>query len=339
MHVLKWGMEKTRSGRFGFVRQQLELMLGGQATVRLLQQVGRPSGAKGHPTVLQEAALVRNACLAREDPTLAAKIGMRHRDAQTLASYLAYSSQTLREAIEAAARFHKLADPTTSLDLRRVDGEDVLVVSSALASLAANHRYQEFMVFAVLARVQSIAGRRLQPKSVVLSHPALGDVKPYGQLAGCPVEFSGGFNGIRFHDGVLDMRLSTHDPDLVAHLEALGMTQLDAQDSTRLSLKEQVERMMTAALPQRFLSADEVAGKMGMSRRTLARRLAEDGLTFRQLSNALRFDLAQAHLRDGRGVAETAFLVGYSDQATFSAAFRQQMGRSPTEYLRTGRHK
>ena len=72
---------------------------------------------------------------------------------------------------------------------------------------------------------------------------------------------------------------------------------------------------------------------MGISRRTLQRRLSEQQTNFKQVLQSLREQMAEAYLRDVRlGITEIGFLLGYSDQASFSNAFRLWQGCSPSEY-------
>jgi hypothetical protein len=111
-------MKQVRSVRFSHVSEALQRKLGAQVAERMLRNVGRYPGAKQLATVQQEAALIRAACLETHDPTLGAQIGIGYRDAPTLSSYIAASSGTLREAVEKAAKFYSLADPTTQFHAR-----------------------------------------------------------------------------------------------------------------------------------------------------------------------------------------------------------------------------
>lgn len=326
-------MKLVRSVRFAHVSEALQRKLGAQIAERMLRNVARYTGAKQLATVQQEAALIRAACLEMHDPTLGAQIGIGYRDAPTLSAYIAASSRTLREAVEKAAKFYSLADPTTQFQLREVADGEVLEVVSMDAGLQANERFQEFLVFCVLARIQSITRRDTRPTGMVFKLAVLGDVRAYEQIAGCPVQFGGGFNGLRFAQGVPDVPLEAHDPELVTHLTQLAESQLRDLDTDNGRLWDKVERMLVQALPERFLTADEVAEHLGNTRRTLTRRLGAEGGSYRDLCNGLRYRLAKAHLRDGRLVTETAFLLAYRDQASFSTAFKGWSGEAPSAHV------
>lgn len=325
-------MDEVKSVRFGYVSKILRRQLGTKETEKLLRDVGWRPTAKAGATVYQEAALVRGACLAADDPTLSAQVGLAYRDARTLSAYIGANSETLRHAIVQAARFFQLADPTTVFELERsVDGA-VLAVHSTFADLQSNARYQEFLVFGVLARIQTMARSKVRPKEVAFRHKGTGGARAYERLVGCPVLFGAAFSGLKLSNATLDSPLTGFDPDLVTHLTALAEAQLSNQGAQDQSMVARVERMLVEALPARFLGADEVAASLGMTRRTLTRRLSAEGTSFRALCNGLRFRLAKAYLLEGRSITETAFLLGYGEQATFSSAFRVWSGESPSEF-------
>jgi AraC-like DNA-binding protein len=79
--------------------------------------------------------------------------------------------------------------------------------------------------------------------------------------------------------------------------------------------------------------AAEIARDMAMSERTLYRRLAEEGLTFRDVLTEAQSSLAQELLRDSdSSIAEIAFLTGFSEQSTFSRAFKRWVGLAPAQF-------
>jgi len=77
-------------------------------------------------------------------------------------------------------------------------------------------------------------------------------------------------------------------------------------------------------------SIDMIAGKLALSRQTLFRKLKAEGVTFEQVLDQLRHKLA-LHYLNGKKVSvnETAYLVGFSEPAAFSRAFKRWTGSSP----------
>ena len=84
---------------------------------------------------------------------------------------------------------------------------------------------------------------------------------------------------------------------------------------------------------------EAVARALHMSVRTLQRRLVASGVTFREVADAVRMQLAEEYLSDRAvSTAEVAFLLGFSDQTAFNRAFRRWTGQSPGRWRRGRAH-
>lgn len=91
------------------------------------------------------------------------------------------------------------------------------------------------------------------------------------------------------------------------------------------------------ALPGGALTIDALAEELGISRRTLQRRLSTLGSSFKKILQDVREEQSRRYLDDPRlAVTEIALLLGYSDQASFSNAFKAWCGCAPTEYRQRG---
>jgi AraC-like DNA-binding protein len=84
-------------------------------------------------------------------------------------------------------------------------------------------------------------------------------------------------------------------------------------------------------------SMDIIAGKLGVSRQTLFRKLKAEGVTFERVLDELRYRMAADYLGARKvSVNETAYLVGFSEPAAFSRAFKRWSGSSPRELRASG---
>lgn len=166
-------------------------------------------------------------------------------------------------------------------------------------------------------------------KAVQVTHADPGYRAEYERIFQAPVSFDCTRNALRLDPAWLAKRFS-NEPRYVfgilsAHAQAL-LTSLENAHTTRGN----VESLMMPILHTGNVSVDLVAGKMGVSRQTLFRRLKAEGVTFQQVLDALRHRLA-VHYLGGKKVSvnETAYLVGFSDPASFSRAFKRWTGSSP----------
>ena len=105
---------------------------------------------------------------------------------------------------------------------------------------------------------------------------------------------------------------------------------ISARSSKHSSFVSSVENEVALLLPHGEARASTVASKLGVSRRTLARRLASENLTFAGVMQRLKSDLAKRHLADeSLSISEIAWLLGYQDASAFTHAFKRWTGKTP----------
>ena len=107
---------------------------------------------------------------------------------------------------------------------------------------------------------------------------------------------------------------------------------LNARKSNAGPFRITVENAIAPLLPHGQAQTHFVAKKLGMSERTLARRLAEEGVTFIEVLQQLKASLASRYLEDhGMRISRIAWLLGFEDASSFSHACRRWTGKSPRE--------
>lgn len=192
----------------------------------------------------------------------------------------------------------------------------------------------ETAITAMLQLARALTGERIAPISVHFVNPAPATPEPYRDYFHCPVYFDQPHTIVRVPRSVLTLPLQQADPALLRLLESQAEAML-AQLPADESLEEAVRRSVVRALPEGASGLEAVAADLGLSARTLHRRLAARGANFRALrSDALR-QVAERHLADPRlTLADIALLLGYSEQSAFTRAFRRWTGRSPAGYRR-----
>jgi AraC-like DNA-binding protein len=173
-------------------------------------------------------------------------------------------------------------------------------------------------------------------KAVHFTHPAPSYRAEYDRIFRVPVVFGSDRNALLTDDRLLAMFANrTPTPSrsvsavLIAHADAL-MQRLESSKSTR----DCVENLLMRLLPNGQAGIETVASRMGLSRQTLFRRLKAEGVTFEQVLDELRRKLALQYLSGKRvSVNQTAHLVGFSDPAAFSRAFKRWTGSSPRAHV------
>jgi AraC-like DNA-binding protein len=102
-------------------------------------------------------------------------------------------------------------------------------------------------------------------------------------------------------------------------------------------LRTRVENAISSLLPHGRVVADDVARSLGMSKRTLARRLSDEGLNFTEVLQQLRRDLAVRYLDDPKlHISKIAWLLGFNEVSAFTHTFKRWTGKTPRQMRTAG---
>ena len=102
-------------------------------------------------------------------------------------------------------------------------------------------------------------------------------------------------------------------------------------------LRTRVENAISSLLPHGRVVVDDVARSLGMTKRTLARRLSDEGLNFTEVLQQLRRDVAVRYLDDPKlHISKIAWLLGFNEVSAFTRAFKRWTGKTPSQ-MRIGR--
>lgn len=158
----------------------------------------------------------------------------------------------------------------------------------------------------------------------------------YSQVFGEEVEivFGAAENSVIFDRHMLDLPMARHTPGLYQRLHELAARQLASRPQPE-STCAVVLNLIGEHIGKRLLDLPTVAEYMGLSPRTLQRRLKDEGRSFQQLYDAKRLDIAKEQLLEYNTDIETiAAMLGYSEPANFFRAFKSWSGLSPNEFRR-----
>ncbi|MES0825179.1 helix-turn-helix domain-containing protein [Ruegeria sp. SCP11] len=307
-----------------------------EASDRILQMCDLTRDAIAPPATTcsshQEALFVRYACDAVGDITFAAQTGMQFSSTSSLTAYISKYSRDLRQVIENTSRFHKIIDPAIVFTLRLAGNFATIEAEWKDASFARYHRRTEFLIFAGLARMRTLTQLNFYPIEIRFQHEVGKNSVKFQKIAGFPVAFGAERMEIVLALSALDLPIPTYDSNLREHLLEYGERVLAERRSPKQKLRAQVEGLITRSMPGTIIHADEAAANLGMSSRTFARRLKDEGVSYRDIVDDLRCDLAQTFITNGMPLSEIAYSLGYADQPAFSTAFKRWTGQAPSTF-------
>lgn len=250
---------------------------------------------------------------------------------ETLLEYLAAASPTLRAALGQIARYIALATRNVRwvLGERDEDGLTTFEEQALFAPEAIPPQLREFGVALVTSRAKEWFDRR--PREIWFSHAAQGPVREYEEVLGCPVRFGRDRVALRFDDAALEAPARRHDPHLFRLLESHAERVLAEMPATA-SFRARVRRAVVERLREGEPGIAGVAQALATSERSLQRRLQEEGVSFRDVVDEARHKLAVVYLGDRKlSMTDVACLLGYSEAAAFTRAFKRWTGQAPSQ--------
>ena len=192
----------------------------------------------------------------------------------------------------------------------------------------------ELALAAAVSISREVSDDDFSPVAVHLMSDRPADETAYQEHFSCPIQFGADRDALEVLTTVASRANRLSDDGMSKFFE----THLDSQlgqinDTSELErlIVDQIGEVLSEGVP----TLAEVAGRLGMSTRTLQRRLSADGLAYQDLILDARKTLSEQLLRrTDFALAEIAFLTGFSDQSTFTRAFKRWSGETPAHYRR-----
>jgi AraC-like DNA-binding protein len=288
-------------------------------------------------------ALMRAGQELAGDPALALHFGEAFDITElSIVGLMGQACETVADAFDSLSRFTRLA---ADVELEEEANGQRLVLSRRggelwLVDMRKNPNDFPELTESSLARMAA-SSRRFPGgpfiKAIRFTHeePAYRD--EYDRIFGVPLTFGSDRNEVLMNgDGWMQLKSpfpSRYVFDILKE-RAEGLLEAMASEPT---MQSKVEKMLMPILHGGDATMTNVAARLGLGRSTLSRRLKAEGTSFEKVLDGLRRRLATDYL-SGRGLSvnETAYLVGFSDPAAFSRAFKRWTGLSPRAARREG---
>ncbi|WP_302478497.1 AraC family transcriptional regulator [Ruegeria arenilitoris] len=281
---------------------------------------------------IKEGQFIRLACDQLKDRAFATIAGLAFNKPRDIVWYISKYSQNLKEAIVNASLYGALVDESIEYSLVESGNHASLSMQIINGELSRYHRRTEFLLFSTISLMRIVTNTQLHPLEVRFKHSVKSSASAMKKAAGCTISYGSEGNEIILSHASLDLPIPSYDPALRNHLMDYGNNLLSARVEHSPGISSKVEVQILNKLPGRILTAQEVATNLGLSTRSLSRRLSEEGLSFRDIVKNIRCDLAKTYLKDGFGIGEVAFYLDFADQPAFSTAFKRWTGLTPREF-------
>ena len=251
------------------------------------------------------------------------------RGALDLLEYAFRASPTLEAGLRELERYGRLLSDRAAAHLAR-EGDSLVVTLGREGAEPMLRQRAEFALAIALRLAREATATSIVPVEVHFAHRAPESLFEHRQFFRAPLRFEQAANRLLIAQADASRPLEGADAALVGvvrrRLDRLLAERPAEGDSTSAA----VRRVLMETLELGQASAAAVARDLGMSARTLNRRLRTEGTWFRGILDAVRGERATALLRDPAvGIGEIAFVLGYSEPTAFHRSFKRWTGQTP----------
>lgn len=265
------------------------------------------------------------------DTNLGMELARHHHMTDThVLGITAISSNSGLEALQRLIRYQALVSTLEPLSLAE-DTDAVTLTKTVALDEIAEHIVQVFLFAVILGAIRNISGFTGDIIKVSFTGSAQGHEAAYREHFGPTVSFSAREANLVLPRGALEQPISTANVDILTANEPMLASLVRSVRENSLPAKIKVA--ILDHLPDHTLSEEEAAASQNMSLRTFQRRLEDEGTRFRALLDQTRTERAESLLADSSNtLSEVSYQCGFSEQASFSRAFKRWTGKTPSQY-------
>ena len=246
--------------------------------------------------------------------------------------YVLASSETLGDALARAARYSMIQNEGVRLTLRQQKNISIRLEYFGIPRGSDRHQI-EFFVLILLRLCRELTGHRLLPETIQFTHHRKNVSADVKAVFASSISFGARVDEIVLPLSARSVPIVNADPYLNSLLLRYCEEVISKRRVKEGAWRLRVENAIAPLLPHGEASVHKVAQRLGVSPRTLARRLGDENVTFLEVLNELRLGLARQYLcEDSLKIAEVAWLLGYQEISAFSHAVKRWTGETPTRW-------
>lgn len=306
----------------------------GLDAMRMMVDAGLPTKVLDEPDLMVPAERVSQLLEASAQRSGDECFGLRMAETRHLSNLgpvgmVIRDQPTLRDSLSVLVRYHAALNGSLAVMIEESAGVVVIREEVLVGSDASVRQSTELAIGVLLRLMRQVLGPDWHPRRVCFMHAAPRDTRTHLRVFGPCVEFNHDFNGIVCSRDELDTANPSADPAMAKYAERLLGDTLPPPSAGVL---DDVRRTVLLLLPSGRCSIEQVANHLGVVCRTVQRRLSEQGLSFSEVVNAQRQELARRYVtQSDRPLTDVSALLGFASPSGFSRWYQGQFGCSPSQ--------
>jgi len=241
------------------------------------------------------------------------------------------TSQTLLDGFHRISRYSRIASTSLRIDVKESRVEVRLAASVMAHGIEAAPEAFDAALAYIVSICRQIAMRKFSPLRVTYRREAGPNTQRYVEYFGAPVLFSQRLDALYFDATLARERVPSGNEDVARELDRIAERYLATLQPSRV--QDKVREILLTLLPSGDADQRTIARNLHRSVSTLQRQLKAEGSSFRRVLDDTRQSMALRLVKEGEySLGQIGYLLGFSDQANFSRAFRRWTGGPPTGF-------
>ena len=245
--------------------------------------------------------------------------------------YVMMSCASIRAALDRLTRYLRIVSDAARIEVVERNGLYWIEAEIHGGDAPIPPQRLVFILVVLLTFFRWGSGKVVRPQFAEFSQTSGGNPALYEEVFQCPIAFDKPRNALGFRSIDLEIPLLTSNPLVSEMHDQLAIQQLERLNISKISYR--VKEIITTKLPDGEPRREEIASALCMSEHTLLRRLQEEGVTYNQLLDATRKEIAQRYLQQKNlSLAQITYFLGFADKSNFFRACKRWFEVSPSQY-------
>lgn len=241
------------------------------------------------------------------------------------------ATRDVAQLLDVSSRYIYVFAQANSIRVDTAKNSVVISYRFTHAQVASHQQDVEFVVSGVMTFLRALTGRMIIPLHVDFEHQKPDYSQLHSQFFGCEVRWGRRANRIHLNKKVLKYPILTTDQSLFNALESNLASQLIVR-SDEEDLITKVNHLISVTLGEEGPDITNIAQSLGLSRRTLQRKLADQSCVFSDMVDSIRMAIAIEYVQHSDySLTDIALMVGYGESSSLSRSFKRWVGKSPQQ--------